>query len=160
MDANANANEAENELQVLTDTLIGVVGLTAQQANFVINQGIRSASLLARLDDDSFKELMERPTLSNIIITTKMRFRAMRIWLQEQKMAHNRIELANFTDAKCDSTLDDMAKLSSFRGDSKRSSQKDVKPPEKFSGRVKSWKAWRAEFHWGRWMPPKLYHLR
>jgi hypothetical protein len=36
MDANANANEAENELQVLTDTLIGVVGLTAQQANFVI----------------------------------------------------------------------------------------------------------------------------
>ena len=75
-----------------------------------------------------------------------MRFRALRHWLQEKKMAHDTIDLATFTNEKCDATLDEMAKSSSFRGDSKRTSQKDVKPPDKFSCRIKSWKAWKAEF--------------
>eukprot|EP00590_Aulacoseira_subarctica_P008036 CAMPEP_0172430552 /NCGR_PEP_ID=MMETSP1064-20121228/54927_1 /TAXON_ID=202472 /ORGANISM="Aulacoseira subarctica , Strain CCAP 1002/5" /LENGTH=241 /DNA_ID=CAMNT_0013176685 /DNA_START=3 /DNA_END=725 /DNA_ORIENTATION=- len=61
-------------------------------------------------------------------------------------MAHDNINLAIFTNEICDATLDEMAKSSSFRGESKRTSQKDVKQPEKISGRVKSWKAWKAEF--------------
>jgi hypothetical protein len=140
-----NADEAILPVQ-LTQALTDVVGLTIIQANFVYNQGITTASLLARLDNDTFKELMEKNTLANVIITTKMRFRALRHWLQERKMAHEEINLATFTNAMCDATLDEMAKTSSFRGDSKRTSQKDVKPPEKFSGRVKSWKSWKAEF--------------
>ena len=142
----ANNQNAKGAVQ-LTQTLTDVVGLTIAQANFVYNQGITTATLLARLADDTFKELLDRNTLANIIITTKMRFRALRNWLQEKKMAHDLIDLATFTNEKCDATLDEMAKSSSFRGDSKRSSsQKDVKAPEKFSGRIKSWKAWRAEF--------------
>ena len=127
-------------------TLSDVIGLTVAQANFVCNQGIRSASILARLDDDSFKELLERPTLSNIIITTKMRFRALRYWLQERKMTHENIDLDTFTNNACDAILDAMAKATSLKGDSKRGTQKDVKPPDKFNGRVKSWQNWKSEF--------------
>jgi hypothetical protein len=61
-------------------------------------------------------------------------------------MTREDIDLAAFDNATCDATMDEMAKRSSLRSESKRSSQKDVKPPEKFSGRSKSWKAWRAEF--------------
>lgn len=78
---------ANIEGQYLTQTLVDVVGLTVPQANFVYNQGITTATILARLDDDTFKELMEKHTLNNIIITTKMRFRALRYWLQDRKMA-------------------------------------------------------------------------
>ena len=132
MDEALNANEG-NAGQQLTQTLTDVVGLTVPQANFVYNQGINTASILARLDDDTFKELMEKHTLTNIIITTNMRFRALRYWLQERKMAREDIDLAAFDNATCDATLDEMAKTSSLRSDSKRSSQKDVKPPEKLS---------------------------
>ena len=132
MDEALNANEG-NAGQQLTQTLTDVVGLTVPQANFVYNQGINTASILACLDDDTLKELMEKHTLTNIIITTKMRFRALRYWLQERKMAREDIDLAAFDNATCDATLDEMAKTSSLRSDSKRSSQKDVKPPEKLS---------------------------
>mmetsp|Transcript_2487 Transcript_2487/g.3771 ORF Transcript_2487/g.3771 Transcript_2487/m.3771 type:complete len:172 (+) Transcript_2487:2039-2554(+) len=138
--------DEENAGEQLTQTLTDVIGLTVPQANFVYNQGITTASLLARLDNNTFKEFMDRNTLVNVIITTKMRSRALRHWLQERKMAHEEIDPAAFTNAMCDATLDEMAKTSSFRGDSKRTSQKDVKPPDKFSGRVKSWKSWKAEF--------------
>jgi len=63
--------------QQLTQTLTDVIGLTVPQANFVYNQGITTASLLARVDDETFKELLDRSTLANIIITTKMCFRAL-----------------------------------------------------------------------------------
>ena len=132
MDEALNANEG-NAGQQLTQTLTDVVGLTVPQANFVYNQGINTASILACLDDDTLKELMEKHTLTNIIITTKMRVRALRYWLQERKMAREDIDLAAFDNAMCDATLDEMAKTSSLRSDSKRSSQKDVKPPEKLS---------------------------
>lgn len=130
----------------LVETLINIVGLTVPQANFIGNQGITTATLLARLDDDTFKDLMEKPTLTNVIITTKMRLRALRKWVQEKRMTHEDIDLGMFTNDVCDTTLDEMARSSSFKGDAKRGSQKDVKAPEKFNGRVKSWKNWRAEF--------------
>lgn len=128
----------EDQPITLSQTLINVIGLTAAQATFISNQGITTATLLSRLDDDTFKDLMEKPTLNNVIITTKMRFRAPRIWLQEKRMAHENIDLGDFTNETCDATLDEMARSLSFKGDSKRGTQKDVKPPEKFSGRVKS----------------------
>eukprot|EP00590_Aulacoseira_subarctica_P011644 CAMPEP_0172424146 /NCGR_PEP_ID=MMETSP1064-20121228/21716_1 /TAXON_ID=202472 /ORGANISM="Aulacoseira subarctica , Strain CCAP 1002/5" /LENGTH=1711 /DNA_ID=CAMNT_0013165931 /DNA_START=811 /DNA_END=5943 /DNA_ORIENTATION=- len=146
MDENQNQNADVGEQLLLIQTLTDIIGLTAPQANFVCNQGIRTSSTLARLDDDSFKELMERPTLSNIINTTKMRFRALRNWLQEKRMTHEEIDLGNFDNDTCDATLDQMARSSSFKGESKRGSQKDIKPPEKFNGRGKSWKNWKAEF--------------
>ena len=141
-------NEVANQpmAQQLTQTLTDVIGLTVAQANFVYNQGITTASLLARLDDETFKELLDRNTLANIIITTKMRFRALRYWLQERKISHEELDLATFTNATCDATLDEMAKTSSFKNVAKTTSQKDVKPPEKFSGKVKTWKSWKAEF--------------
>ena len=82
MDEAFNANEG-NAGQQLTQTLTDVVGLTVPQANFVYNQGITTASILAHLNDDTCKELMEKHTLTNIIITMKMRFRALRYWLQD-----------------------------------------------------------------------------
>ena len=47
---------------MLANTLINVVGLSIAQTNFIRNQGIRNATLLARLDDESFKEMLDRPT--------------------------------------------------------------------------------------------------
>ena len=132
--------------QQLTQTLTDVIGLTVAQANFVYNQGITTASLLARLDDETFKELLDRNTLANIIITTKMRFRALRYWLQERKISHEELDLATFTNEACDATLDEMAKTSSFKNVARTTSQKDIKPPDKFSGKVKTWKSWKAEF--------------
>mmetsp|Transcript_11237 Transcript_11237/g.16169 ORF Transcript_11237/g.16169 Transcript_11237/m.16169 type:complete len:351 (+) Transcript_11237:725-1777(+) len=131
---------------MLANTLINVVGLSIAQTNFIRNQGIRNATLLARLDDESFKEMLDRPTLSNIIITTKMRLRALRNLIQTKKTAHDEINLEDFDDEMCDATQDMMARSSSMKGDSKRTSQKDVKAPEKFSGKVKAWKPWKADF--------------
>mmetsp|Transcript_5310 Transcript_5310/g.7827 ORF Transcript_5310/g.7827 Transcript_5310/m.7827 type:complete len:274 (+) Transcript_5310:675-1496(+) len=140
-------NFDDPEDQLLANTLINVVGLSLQQTNFIRNQGIRSATLLARLDDESFKEIMyDRPTLSNVMITTRMRLRALRNWIQMKKTTHDEIDLEDFDNEMCDATQDQMAKSSSMKGDSKRTSQKDVKPPEKFSGKVRAWKPWKAEF--------------
>jgi hypothetical protein len=130
-------NIEEQEELLLTNTLINVVGLSVQQTTFIRNQGIRSATLLARLDDDSFKEILERPTLNNIIITTKMRLRALRNWIQTKRTAHDEINLKEFDDDMCNHTQDQMAKSSSMKSDLKRTIQKaDVKGPEKFSGKV------------------------
>ena len=77
--------------QQLTQTLTDVVGLTVPR--------ITTASFLARVDDETFKEFLDRNTLANIIITTKLRFRALQYWLQEKKNSHEELNLAAFTNA-------------------------------------------------------------
>ena len=90
--------------------------------------------------------MLEKPTLTNVIITTKMRLRALRNWVQMKRTAHDDINLEEFDNKACDNTQDQMARSSSMKIDSKRTSQKDVKAPEKFSGKVKAWKPWKADF--------------
>ena len=120
--------------------------MEAQTGN-VSNQGITLANELMLADDTMIMEVFVRPGLQNINSTIKMWFRALCIWLQEQDAAGLNIDINEFTPDKCNEIHRKMAmKTDMLEGKRKSSSNKEVKAPEKFSGKQKDWKDWRTAF--------------
>ena len=73
---------AEQEEVVVHDDFIGtlnnVIGFTPAFTNFIIEQGITDAEILARVDDTTITEMFARQQLRNVTVVMKMKFRALR----------------------------------------------------------------------------------
>lgn len=123
-----------------------IVGLTPAQIQLLTEQSINDPETLALLDEDAMTDLFSKRPLSAATIITKMKLKALRLWIQEKDDTDAEYNLDDFTDAKCTAMLKKMSRKSGTTSLKDSSKKSDAKAPEKFNGKHKNWKQWKAEF--------------
>jgi hypothetical protein len=126
--------------------LVNIIGINEPQRLLLVDQNMTDEATLALLDEEAINDLFtKRPFLTASIIT-KMRLKALRLWLQEKEDIDAEYSIIDFNADECKAMLKKMSRKSSSSGYKDRLKKSDVKPPEKFNGKQRSWKTWKAEF--------------
>ena len=75
-----------------------------------------------------------------------MRLKAFRLWIQDKEDADIAYDLDEFTVVECNKMMKKMSRATSMSSSKDRSKKSDVKAPDKFNGKQRNWKSWKAEF--------------
>eukprot|EP00590_Aulacoseira_subarctica_P008868 CAMPEP_0172432898 /NCGR_PEP_ID=MMETSP1064-20121228/65473_1 /TAXON_ID=202472 /ORGANISM="Aulacoseira subarctica , Strain CCAP 1002/5" /LENGTH=111 /DNA_ID=CAMNT_0013180509 /DNA_START=712 /DNA_END=1047 /DNA_ORIENTATION=- len=73
-----------------------VIGFTPAFTNFIIEQGIMDAQILARVDDTTITETFAKQQLRNVTVVMEMKFRALGYWAQIVLASNGPIDLEDF----------------------------------------------------------------
>ena len=136
----ANMNESFSEV------LTNIIGLNEPQRQLLVDQSLTDETTLALLDEDAITDLFSKRPFMNASIIMKMRLKALRLWLQDKEDVDAEYDIDDFTEEECKEMLKKMSRKSSSSSSKDRSKKSDVKAPEKFNGKQRNWKTWKAEF--------------
>ena len=129
-----------------SNVLNNIVGLNQQQLTLLVEQNIVDPETLALLDEAAINDLFtKRPFLTASIIT-KMKLKALRLWIQEKDDAEIDYDIDSFDENECKNILKKLSRKSSSATQNERTKKSEVKAPEKFNGKQRNWKTWKAEF--------------
>ena len=130
----------------LQNILTNIVGLRANHVNYIGNQGVINSTEFVGLDDATFTEMLNKPSLATVTIVMRMRLHVFMSWLQSKYAAsHDEPDLHLFTPAVIDKQQLRLVRKKPSESKDKISS-KEASPPEKFNGCAQSWKIWKSEF--------------
>ena len=132
--------------EAFSATLVNVIGLNEAQRQLLVDQSLTDESTLALLDEDAITDLYSKRPFLTASIITKMRLKALRLWLQDKEDVDAEYSIADFNEEECKDMLKKMSRKSSSSSSKDRSKKSDVKPPDKFNGKQRNWKTWKAEF--------------
>ena len=132
--------------EVFADVLINIIGLNEQQHQLLVDQSVTDDTTLALLDEDAIAGLFTKRPFMTATIITKMRLKALRLWLQEKEDTDIDYNIEDFDANECTNMLKKLSRKSSSGAQKDCNKKSDVKPPDKFNGKQRNWKAWKAEF--------------
>jgi hypothetical protein len=127
---------------VLTD----IIGLNEPQRTLMVDQNITDETTLALLDEEAIKDLFSKRPFQTASIITKMRLKALWLWLQEKEDIDAKYSIIDFNEDECKIMLKKMSWKSTSSSHKDRNKKSDVKPPDKFNGKQRNWTTWKAEF--------------
>mmetsp|Transcript_18824 Transcript_18824/g.26697 ORF Transcript_18824/g.26697 Transcript_18824/m.26697 type:complete len:167 (+) Transcript_18824:143-643(+) len=122
------------------------VGLTQPQPQYFVEQNFTDESILALLDEAAITDLFNKRPFMNASIVMKLRMKAFRSWVQEKGDANIDFDLDDFTEAECNAIMKKMSRKTSSSSQKDRNKKSEVKAPDKFNGKQRNWKSWKAEF--------------
>ena len=129
-----------------SEALTNIIGLNEPQRQLLVDQSLTDETTLALLDEDAITDLFSKRPFTTASIITKMRLKALRLWLQDKEDIDAEYGIDDFTEEECKEMLKKMSRKSSSSSSKDRSKKSDVKAPEKFNGKQRNWKTWKAEF--------------
>jgi hypothetical protein len=132
--------------EVFAETLINIIGLNEGQRQLLVDQSLTDETTLALLDEDAINDLFSKRPFTTASIITKMRLKALRLWLQEKEDIDAEYSVNDFDENECKEMLKKMSRKSSSSSVKERNKKSDVKAPDKFNGKQRNWKSWKAEF--------------
>ena len=68
-----------------TAVLVNIIGLNEPQRLLLVDQNVTDEATLALLDEDAMIDLYSKRPFMTASIITKMRLKALRLWLQEKE---------------------------------------------------------------------------
>ena len=69
-----------------SEALTNIIGLNEPQRQLLVDQSLTDETTLALLDEDAITDLFSKRPFTTASIITKMRLKALRLWLQDKEL--------------------------------------------------------------------------
>jgi hypothetical protein len=107
--------------EAFSATLVNVIGLNEAQRQLLVDQSLTDESTLALLDEDAITDLYSKRPFLTASIITKMRLKALRLWLQDKEDVDAEYSIDDFNEEECKEMLKKMSRKSSSSSNKDRS---------------------------------------
>ena len=96
-----------------SETLLTIIGLNEVQRQLLVDQSLMDETTLALLDEDAITDLFSKWPFATASIFTKMRLKALLVWLQDKEDVEADYSITDFDEIECKEMLKKMSRKSS-----------------------------------------------